>query len=284
MLRVEDLDDPRTRPASVFGNLDELRWLGLDWDEGPDVGGAHGPYLQSGRSAIYQEALERLHAAGRVYECFLTRKELATIASAPHAAEAVYGARERRANAAVARSKRAQGAQPSLRFLAPSGPVRFVDALRGEQETVHGRHFGDPVLRRADGVWSYAFAVVVDDAAMGVTEVVRGDDLLPATGVQVRLHRALGHEPPTTLHLPLMLDENGERLAKRRGSLTLHALRDAGADPEAVVGWLAKGLGLIDEAEPRPAASLIASFDLARLAREPTQLQSTDVERFLRHA
>jgi glutamyl-tRNA synthetase len=287
VVRVEDLDGPRTRPEAVDGNLDELRWLGLDWDEGPDVGGPHAPYRQSLRAAQYAAALERLRDEGALFPCYLSRKDLAEAASAPHdphaphhlrgagsdamssepPAPAVYGERERRRSERVAAAKKAAGKTPSLRFDAAPGEVAFDDALAGPQQFDVMRDVGHFVVRRADGQWAYQLAVVVDDAAMGITEVVRGADLLRSTAAQLLLYRALGLPPPTFAHVPLLLDERGERLAKRAGALTLHQLRSAGVPPERVVGLLAHGLGLIPELASARAAEVLETYDPgARLA------------------
>ncbi len=274
MLRVEDLDGPRTRPEAVAGNLEELRWLGLDWDEGPDVGGPHGPYLQSQRTERYEAALERLPG---VFECYLSRRDLTELASAPHGRAPVYGARQRRANLRVAEDRSARGKRPSLRFRAPPGELEFDDVLAGPQRFDAERDAGDIVVRRADGVWAYHLAVVVDDAAMGVSEVVRGDDLLPATAAQLLLYRALGETPPAYLHVPLLLDADGERMAKRRGSLTLRALREAGVAAERVVGALAAGLGLIEPRTVVRPADLLPAFTPARVTRTATRFTGDDL-------
>lgn len=272
VLRVEDLDRARSREEAVAGNLAELRWLGMDWDEGPDVGGPHAPYRQSGRSRLYEEALARLVASGRVDRCFLSRRELREIASAPHGRSPVYGARERAANARLAARKEAEGKTPSLRLRAAPGEAAWEDLVAGPQRLDLEREVGDVVLRRADGEWAYALAVVVDDAAMGVREVVRGDDLLPATAAQLLVYAALGLEPPRFAHVPLLLDEGGERLAKRRGAGTLTALREAGVRPERVVGLLAWSLGLLPRREEVAAAELTGGFSLAAPARAPARL------------
>lgn len=268
ILRVEDLDGPRTRPEAVLGNLDELRWLGLDWDEGPDVGGPHAPYLQSGRTHLYQVALTRLQAAGLTFLCYLSRKDLAEVASAPHGAvsgggtESVYGAAELAANARQAAAKSAAGRQPSVRFQVSAGQVRFRDLFAGPQEFSAQAQLGHFVIRRADGLYAYQLAVTVDDAAMGITEVVRGADLLPSTAAQLLLYRALGLTPPAFAHVPLLLDAAGGRLAKRRGSLTLHELKRAGVSPEAVVGQLAASLGLVPAGATVSPRELLPDFNL----------------------
>lgn len=271
LVRVDDLDVGRTRLEAVDGNLRELAWLGLDWDEGPDVGGPFGPYRQSERVERYASALARLEGQRRVFSCYLSRRELATIASAPHGRAPVYGPAQRSANARVASRKRQEGKNPSLRFKVEEGEVRFTDLLAGPQRFDIARDVGDIVVRRADGLWAYHLATVVDDAAMGVTEVLRGDDLLPATAAQIVLYRALGLIAPAFAHLPLLLDAEGQRLAKRRGSLTLRALRNAGVRPERVVGLLAASLGLVGAPRELSAHELLEAFDVERLARAPAR-------------
>lgn len=257
VLRVEDLDELRTVPEAVTGNLDELRWLGLDWDEGPDVDGHSGPYRQSQRHGLYLQALARLQEQGRVFECYLSRRELRELSSAPHCVARVYGQRERQMSERVAERKRAEGKGPSLRLRAEPEQVAFDDLLQGPQLFDAVNDVGDIVLRRADGAWAYQLAVVVDDAAMGIEEVVRAADLLPSTAAQLLIYRALGLEPPAFLHVPLLLDQDGERMAKRRGSLTLAALRNDGVDPRRVVGMLAYSLGLLAERRPIETRSLL---------------------------
>jgi glutamyl-tRNA synthetase len=272
LMRVEDLDEPRTVADAVTGNLAELRWLGLDWDEGPDVGGALGPYRQSQRHELYWAALERLREQGLVYECYLSRRELREVSSAPHGESPVYGERERRLNDRLAERKRAEGKAPSLRLRAQPSEIIFEDLLQGPQRFDALRDVGDIVLRRADAAWAYQFAVAVDDGAMAVEEVVRGADLLPSTAAQLLVYRALALPAPAFLHVPLLLDETGERLAKRRGSLTLSALKERGIDPRRVVGLLAQTLGLIPERVPLSPAELLASGHAASLRREPHRL------------
>ena len=272
-MRVEDLDAPRTVREAVTGNLDELRWLGLEWDEGPDVGGPFGPYKQSERDAFYEEALEKLQAQNKVFACYLSRKDLREASSAPHGRGFVYGEEERRRNARCGEKKRAEGKTPSLRFLVEPQTVTFDDALAGPQSINVTSEVGDFVVRRADGLWAYQLAVVVDDIAMRINEIARGDDLLISTGAQLLLYEALGAIPPRYLHAPLLLDVDGERMAKRKGSLTLTALRDAGVKPERVVGLLAFTLGLLDEpAEVRP-GDLLEPYHPAKLHRHAFRLE-----------
>lgn len=277
VMRVEDLDEARSREEHAHGNLAELRWLGLDWDEGPDVGGPHAPYRQSDRHDRYEAALSRLAGSSRLFECFLSRSDLRELASAPHGRGPVYGARERAENERVKAAKRAEGKQPALRFRTEPGRVAFTDLLHGAQEADAEADVGDVVVRRADRVWSYHLAVVVDDLAMAIEEVVRGDDLLDATATQVSLARALGAEPPTYVHAPLLCDTDGERMAKRKGSLTLASLRDRGVRPERVVGVLAHSLGILPDRIEATAGELTDRFSLEALAREPYRLRADDL-------
>lgn len=266
VLRVEDLDPPRTVAAAVTGNLDELRWLGLDWDEGPDVGGPHAPYRQSERHAAYAAAFERLVARGLLAEDWLTRKDLRELATAPHGpAGPAYGARERARSARVADARRSSGALPSWRVRFAESDVVVRDERLGARRFDLAAEAGDALIRRRDGVWAYALAVVVDDAAMGVTEVVRGDDLWDATGAQAALARALGLAVPRYVHVPLLLDGDGVRLAKRRGAATLAGYREAGVDPLRLVGALAASAGLLPRPTPLAPSDLVAGFDVARL-------------------
>ncbi len=267
VLRVEDLDSQRSRPEFIRANVAELRWLGLDWDEGPDVGGPFAPYLQSERHGLYQAALERLEP--HLFACYLSRKDLQEIASAPHGEMPPYGQRERALNARLSAQKRAEGKTPSLRFRVDEAEVTFADALQGVQKQT----IGDFVVRRADGEWAYQLAVVVDDLAMRVTEVLRGADLLQSTAAQRLLYRALGETPPTFAHVPLLLDETGERMSKRKGSLTLTALKEQGVRPERVVGLLAYSLGLVPSLKESASSDLRSEFDIATAPGEAFQLE-----------
>jgi len=261
-------------PAAVSGNLDELRWLGLDWDEGPDVGGPHGPYLQSQRDDHYLAALARLAAAGRLADDWLSRRDLREAASAPHGpAGPVYGAAERRLSASLTEARRRAGRTPAqrARFASEDGAVEALDRRRGVRRFDLASEVGDVVVRRSDGLWAYALAVVVDDAAMRITEVVRGEDLLDATGAQVALARALGLVPPIYAHAPLLQEAGGARMAKRRGGATLADLRAGGADPRRVVGALAVTLGWVAAPLPLTPAEALDACDTARWPEVPSR-------------
>lgn len=263
LLRIEDLDAPRVRDGATDAILEDLRWLGLDWDEGPDVGGPYGPYVQSERLARYDAILARLAAEGHTYPCTCSRKEIASIASAPHDGEdgPIYPGTCRDGPLHPER-------EAAIRFRMPDPPPRFEDRLRGPSPPGLGR--GDFVLARRDGVYAYQLACVVDDHDMAITEVLRGDDLLASTPRQIALYRALGWDPPAFVHVPLVLGPDGARLAKRHGAIALAELRDAGWTPERTVAHLAFGAGLVDTAAPIDARSLVASFSFDRIAREPT--------------
>jgi glutamyl-tRNA synthetase len=275
VLRVEDLDGPRVRPGLEARILAELRWLGLDWDEGPDVGGPLGPYRQSERMPRYGDALARLRASGLAYPCFCSRAEIAAVSQAPHG-PADEGPRYPGTCSALSPdevSRRSASRRPAWRFRVPPGKVAFTDGLHGKVEVDVSDAVGDFVIARSDGVPAYQLAVVVDDAAMQITDVVRGDDLLPSTGRQILLYRALGLSPPRFAHAPLVVGEDGARLAKRHGASSLGDLRERGADPPAVVALLAELSGI--DAGPRPAPrDLVPGFDIGRLSRQPSVLGS----------
>ncbi|WP_029898743.1 tRNA glutamyl-Q(34) synthetase GluQRS [Desulfohalovibrio reitneri] len=286
LMRLEDLDPDRSKPEFERAALDDLAWLGLDWDEGPDKGGPYGPYRQSERLGLYQEAAERLAERGLVYPCYCTRKELRGAASAPHVGDAGprYPGFCRDLTPDERAEREAGGRSPALRLYCPDGEVAFVDMLRGRLALDPQELGGDFPLRRSDGVWAYQLAVVVDDAAQNVTQVVRGDDLIDSTPRQILLYRMLGFQPPEYLHLPLLLDHEGERLAKRHQSLEIAALREAGARPEDVAGYLAWLAGQIERPEPRRPAELVEGFDAARLPSEPTRLPPDVAGRLVRGA
>jgi glutamyl-tRNA synthetase len=273
VMRVEDLDEGRVREEYIGTQLADLRWLGLDWDEGPDVGGESGPYLQSQRLELYEEAIQRLTARGMVYECFCSRREVAAAARAPHGPEdegPVYPGTCRDRTYEQAR-RRGPKRAASLRFRVPEGELRFTDLVQGEQVVRPEEELGDFVIRRRDGVPAYQLAVVVDDIAMAITDVLRGADLLASTARQLLLYAALGSAPPRWIHVPLMLAPDGERLSKRHGATTLGALRARGVAADEVVGWLASTCGLARTGERLSPAELVQRFSLDRLPQNPTR-------------
>lgn len=273
ILRVEDLDSQRSKQEFIEANIAELRWLGLDWDEGPDVGGTYQPYLQSQRHHLYEQALETLQNNGHLFECFLSRKDLQEVASAPHEQGSVYGEKERKLNEEIKAHKRLEGKTPSLRFHVPDKDINFHDLIAGKKVFSSQRDVGNFVVKRADGEWAYQLAVVVDDIAMNISQVVRGDDLLGSTAAQLLLYEALGTTPPTFLHVPLVADETGQRMSKRKGSLTLTALKERGVKRERLTGLLAFSLGLLNEPLEGTPRDLIKHYNPSAYKRSLSHLE-----------
>lgn len=245
IFRNEDLDPQRCRPEFVQSMFEDLSWYGIKWQEGPDIGGAFGPYVQSERRESYFEAWKQLLRGGWIYPCSCSRKELAMSASAPHDDndEPVYPGtcREQRQMAASLNGVKPAGV--NWRFRVPDGEfIEFVDRRMGTQLFEAGRDFGDFLVWRRDDVPAYQLAVVVDDAAMQVSEVVRGEDLLRSTARQILLQRALGLPTPEYFHCALLTDESGIRLAKRHDALSLRALREQGQAPEALRAMVLENL------------------------------------------
>ena len=259
LLRVEDIDGPRIKSGAVHATLEDLRWLGLDWDGEP--------LLQSERFAQHRAAAERLVLAGLAYPCVCTRKEVEEAASAPHEGgehEPVYPGTCRGRFTSLAEAEAATGRAAALRFIVDVDAVPFVDRFAGPQP---GRIRGDFVVAKRDGLPAYQLAVVVDDAAQGVTEVLRADDLLPSTPRQLLLYRALGLREPQFAHVPLVVGGDGLRLAKRHGDTSLRHLRDRGVAADAVVGFLAATLGLRPRGARCVPAELLPGFELATVPR-----------------
>ncbi len=252
VLRIEDLDLPRSRPGATERIIDDLRWLGLDWDEGPDCGGPYGPYHQSTRLSIYEAALAELRAADLLYPCYCTRAKLArsVTPSGNPTAEPRYPGTCRHLTRKQRHALEAAGRRPAWRFRVPDGVVRFADGAAGPQEQDVARAVGDFIVRRSDGIIAYQLAVVVDDGLMGVTQVVRGADLLDSTARQIVLCRALGYSVPTYTHVPLMTDTAGAKLSKRERAEGLGPARASGIAPEAIVGQLAASARIWPSGEP----------------------------------
>jgi glutamyl/glutaminyl-tRNA synthetase len=230
VLRNEDIDSTRFKLEFVSEMIEDLRWFGFEWQEGPDCGGPFGPYSQSERFHLYRAALEKLHHGGFIYPCTCSRKDVRNAARAPHTEddEPIYpGTCRQNRNPEIGNRKY------SWRFRVLDGEtISFIDGNSGPQQFTTGKDFGDFVVCRHDDVPAYQLACVVDDAAMQITEVVRGADLLVSTARQLLLYRALGLNPPAFFHCPLLCDETGERLAKRHDALSLRALRASGKTPE----------------------------------------------------
>ena len=249
VLRIEDLDRPRVRPGATERMLSDLRWLGLDWDEGPDIGGPYAPYTQSERQEMYRSYLQRLADRGLIYPCYCSRAEIARAASAPNEDEGPrYPGTCRNLTQEQRRKHEARNRRPSLRFRVDDERiVSFTDLLAGPLKQHVQQTIGDFIVCRSDDIFAYQFAVVVDDALMHINQVVRGADLLQSTPRQILLYEALGFPVPTFAHVPLLLDEHGKRFSKRIQSAGLEPLRAAGATPEQVVGQLAAACGLVGE-------------------------------------
>lgn len=264
VLRIEDIDTPRVVAGMLERQLEDLRWLGLDWDEGPDVGGPFAPYAQSARGDLYEAAIAALARRDLVYLCDCSRAEVARIASAPHAGE--EGPRYPGLCRAHGMRARSFKRPPAVRLRVPDGEVTVQDRFQGVLLQDVARTVGDFVLKRGDGIYSYQLAVVVDDLAMGITEAVRAIDLLDSAPRQVVLARLLGGEPPSFAHLPLVVAADGTRLAKRARGVPIRDQRAVGRTPGAVVAGVARVLGLSkgDEAEVAP-RELLEHLDLAAL-------------------
>lgn len=263
VLRIEDLDTPRVVAGSQQGILDDLDWLGLHFDEGPAQGGAFGPYVQSQCLPRYQAALERLKASGHAYPCTCSRKEIEAVASAPHGEDGVLYPGTCRVH--TSHPERT----PSWRFRMDKAQA-YTDRLAGPQAGLAD----DFVIQRADGVFAYQLACAVDDAAMAITEVVRGDDLAGSASRQIALLKALALPVPDYFHAPLLLGEDGQRLAKRHGAVSIASFREDGWPSEAVVGLLAATLNLVKGGVSASASSLVGSLDLAKFPRHPVKIRS----------
>ena len=271
VLRIEDLDAERCPRKYADALEEDLRWLGLVWDEGGSSGGPNGPYYQSECAAIYTESYNKLEAQGLVYPCFCSRAQLHA-ASAPHTSDGnvIYPGTCRGLTAEQIAEKRKKKA-PAYRLMVPDEDITFTDGCMGPHTENLLRDCGDFYLRRADGVFAYQLAVVVDDARMGVTEVVRGADLLDSTPRQLYLYHLLGLTPPVFYHFPLLLTAEGRRLSKRDGAVGLDSLQDR-LPPEEILGRLAFLAGFNPSAAPKTAAELLADFAWEKVPRQDIRI------------
>jgi glutamyl-tRNA synthetase len=271
VLRMEDIDSPRVKPGAAQQAIDDLRWLGLDWDDGPHV--------QTQRLQLYSDGLDRLKQLELVYPCTCTRGDIERAASAPHEEHEgpIYPgtcAGRRVGDAA------GLGDQPfAWRFRAEAKPWLFDDLVRGQTKVDPAILGGDFVVWKSAGTPAYQLAVVVDDAANGVTEVVRGDDLVPSTPRQLQLYRALSLKPPAFAHVPLVVGLDGRRLAKRHGDTRLCSLRAAGVTAEALLGLLAWSCGWRDDIIPVPLRELGPRFSLHSIPPGPFMLKPEHLQR-----
>jgi len=269
LLRIEDTDVERSTRASEDSLLEDLRWLGLDWDEGPDAGGPHGPYRQSERMQTYREIVDRLIASGHAYPCFCTdeeldrkRAEMVARSEAPH-----YDGTCRNLSPAEIAEKRAAGIPEAIRFRVGEGAARFEDAVRGSMELGHDM-VGDWVILRSNGLPTYNFAAAVDDQLMEISHVIRGEEHLPNTLRQIMVYDALRAPHPIFAHAPLILAEDRSKLSKRHGASSVGELRAAGYLPEAVFNYLLLlGWSHPQSKEIIPLDEMIKSFTIERIGK-----------------
>ena len=273
VMRIEDLDHPKIKPGSVEGMIDDLRWLGFDWDEGFGCGGSSESYIQSERIERYAKALQSLIDQDLTYPCTCSRREVESGLSAPHIGEGLFyngRCRDRYPDFASAQAALPAGRTPVWRFKVPEDEVvSFTDGFCGEYSQIPSELSGDFMLARHELGAGYMLAVVVDDASMGINQVVRGDDLLDSTPRQILIYRALGMELPEYVHLPLVVGEDGRRLAKRHGDTRVASFREAGISAERIIGGLAASCGWADQGEELSLVDLLQCFDMNLLPHEP---------------
>ena len=279
VLRIEDTDVERSDEENERAILADLAWLGIEWDEGPDIGGPYGPYRQSERLDRYTEVADRLVASGWAYPCFQTAEQVESLRQQARQGGGSFRFRgeHRDVSADEARALIEQGGA-ALRFKVPDTDVRFVDDLRGETGLVAGE-IGDFVVTRADGSPTYNFAVVIDDHDMRIDRVVRGEDHLPNTPRQILLYEALEWQPPAFTHLPLILSPDRSRLSKRQGATSVAEIREGGVLPEALCNFLALlGWSPPDENEVLRPAELEAVYDVSKISAANSVFDLTKLE------
>ncbi len=268
ILRIEDIDSPRVKLWAVQQVIDDLQWLGLDWDEGPDVGGPHAPYVQTARVTQYAAALEFLKRGDQLYPCLCTRTDIAEAASAPHLGleGPIYpGTCSHRTPADI----ESLSTEYAWRFRVSDQSLQIEDQFSGSAHCTPAKELGDFVIGKKDGTPAYQLAVVVDDHAMGVTEVCRGDDLLPSAFRQRELYEAFHWPPPKFIHVPLVVGADGRRLAKRHGDTRISVLREQGVSPERLLGLLAWSCGWQADRRPVAITELLTVFDLSCIPSVP---------------
>ena len=280
VLRVEDTDSSRVTEEAYHGVMDSLRWLGIDWDEGPDVGGPHGPYRQSQRMEIYRETVERLRTQGDAYACYCTESELEQRRAAAMARGEPPGY-DGRCRALTERERagfEAEGRPAAIRFAMPEAEHVVHDLVKGEVRWASGQ-LRDFVLMRSDGTPVFLLAVAVDDLLMGITHVIRGDDLLASAPRNAAVIEALGGTPPAYAHVPQVNGSDGKPLSKRHGSTSVEAFREHGVLPEALMNYLAL-LGWSKDAETTFLSrdDLVAAFDIERVSSNPARFDAQKLE------
>jgi glutamyl-tRNA synthetase len=268
VLRIEDLDGPRVKKGADRMAIEDLVWLGIDWDEGP--------VYQSARAAVYDRAVDRLLEMGLAYPCICTRREVDLAASAPHAEDgaSIYPGTCRGRFASVEEARRQSGREPAIRFHLPEGIIEFDDGFLGRRRCDAAKELGDFVIRKADGTAAYQLAVVIDDADLGVTHIVRGDDLLDSTPRQIALYRALNREAsiPQYIHLPLIVGPDGRRLAKRHGDTRLATYRQGGMPSSEILQQLASWSGIARPQNIQSAEDFAQAFKLDNCPAYPIVL------------
>jgi len=281
ILRMEDLDEPRSRSGAAEQILADLRWLGIDWDEGPDCGGGAGPYVQSERKQFYNDALNQLQLQQRVYACICSRKDIQAASSAPHGSDAVIypGTCRQRLSGAGSMLTEQQGpdarSTAALRLRVDQSSIAFDDQLKAQQHVNLAEQSGDFVIRRRDGLYAYQLAVAVDDALMGVTDVLRGEDLLDSTARQLLLFDILDMPRPRYWHVSLMEDAQGKRMAKRDAATSLASYRSQGQTAAQVLGFLASSIGLIETGSETELTDLLNRIGNVENFRSILREQST---------
>jgi len=267
VLRIEDLDTVRCSRSKADRLAKDLEWLGLLWDEGAYSNSHSSSYFQSERSEIYAAYLQQLTSTGNIYPCFCSRSELHAV-NAPHLSDGrfiysgtCYSLTEEE------RALKQQSRKPAYRLHVPDKLVEFQDLLYGKQGFNLAKENGDFIIRRSDGVYAYQLAVTIDDALMGITEVVRGRDLLGSTPLQIYLHSLLGFKPPQYMHIPLLVAPDGRRLAKRDHDMDLELIRKSYHSPEPLLGYLAYLAGQLKKPEPLTAHELLKVYQPANIPR-----------------
>lgn len=287
IMRIEDLDHPKVKPEKIAEIYADLHWLGLDWDEGPQSlsspsgsDGAYAPYIQSQRQELYAVAFEKLRQQGDLYPCTCTRADIQAAQSAPHEGDELFYPNFCRGKYETAdAAQKDSGKIPAWRFHAPQGESVFTDNFCGTQVADLQLFSGDFVIARTEHNAAYQLAVVVDDAAMQISEVIRADDLLASTHRQLVLYEALGLTPPDFLHLPLVIGADGRRLAKRHGDTRISQIRqETSVTPQTVLGWLGYTLGLTKFSEQITLTELLARFDLKKIPHQPYVVREKDLE------
>lgn len=288
LLRIEDLESPRRKPWATQQLVEDLRWLGIDWDHGPGSESFPIPLVQSERLPRYEQVLEQLIESGHLYPCTCTRRDVELASDAPHEQTPdgnVYPGTCRDRSVVEANQLLAEGRPFAWRFRLAGRRDRFVDLFSGQHSADPAKQLGDFPVARSPGPPAYQLAVVVDDHDAGVDLVVRGDDLLWSTYRQRAIYQALDWQPPAAwLHPPLVVGPDGRRLAKRHGDTRLATLRQAGITPEQIIGWLAAASGWIDRYRPLAARELLEIDLLASTVSGPIVFPSNDPVAFFRRS